>query len=158
MTARDLAPWQLLAYFSLPVERSSIAVAAGTQVAAPNNQRYLLAFSNSGSAPVGVSTVNNIAFLGGIVLSQQSPTVIFTAMEHGILPALAWYSSGGGGNISVMELISQRWPDDTTDHLAAIIHPPSPSPPIVMPVAPGVGGMKGIISYWQSLMSKIKGG
>lgn len=159
MKLTDLAPWELLGYFQLPVETYIPAVNAGQQILAPNNMRWGFLFQPVNvSGNVYISTKSGLTGAGGINIYQNTPPTILTCRDHGPLPTLGWYCGLSAMSCTVIELILQSWPDESNMPGAAIQHPVPPQQSITLPSAPGVGGQQGVISYWQKLMSRIKGG
>lgn len=156
MGLQGLAPWDLLPYFRLPVETFYSTTTDGQKVVTANPMRWGLIFSTSYTSTMGLTTNAGTSLAQGVIISQTNPTYMMTTDTHGPLPTLSWYVSVNGSQLTVIELILQSWPNDDGNHLASITPPPVVTPAIVLPTAPGVGGSQGILSYWQSLMAKIK--
>lgn len=154
----DLAPWEQLPYCAAVKETNSAVTGTKVQITTPNNQRYgLIIASNVGGSSFTLSTNATGSAAGGLLIPTTAEYIIFTTNQHGILPTLAWYITTTGPWTTI-ELIAENWPKEGDHYLDNINHPaPLPSP-TVLPSGEGVNGQRGVLSYWQQLMAKIKGG
>lgn len=154
----DESPWKQLVYSQNPQEVAA-TVASGGLVVGANNQRYglLLSLAN-------FSTAIQISLVGGTVGTDRGITIpafgyiYLSSYTHGPLAGAAWYNgSVSATTFYIYQLIAESWPEEGDSVTDNIDHPPPPQTPIILPTAPGVQGQQGVVSYWKSLLSKVKG-
>lgn len=154
----ELSPWAQLPYVSRIIERTVNTGVPPLTLTTPNNQRCgLLLASVATTTPLSISTLASIGSGAQIPIPTSVGYIFFSSIQHGILPQLGWYGISSA-NVQVIEMIAENWPQDGDHYLDAINHPAPPTTPTVLPTGEGVGGQRGVLSYWLSLMAKIKGG
>lgn len=157
MNVLDLAPWQQLPYFSTFTE-TLFPPGPATQILTRNNQRLgMIVSAFGGGTGVVISTSQALSVAGsGISITPTLGNVFLSSAIHGLLPTLDWWATGSS-SYTVIEILLLDWPKDGDDMLKNIRHPLYVPPPPQIITAPGVKGDQGIMSYWRSIVDRIKG-
>lgn len=157
MNLLDLPPWEQLPYFaSFSETQVPFVFNQSVALCQQNNQRILLAFSASSSQPYIITTNPNASAGQGIVINGTGIPFMLRSNTDGILSTLAWYSQSQI-TITVLEVFLQSWPKDGDRPLKNIEHPVYVPPPPQIVTAPGVKGDQGVMSYWRSVVDRIRG-